>query len=65
MNFNLDSTEEQSAKEFMKKHENCYLTSTIGGKFTFIITPTGLGPIVSIRCNVCNEEKDITNCNNW
>lgn len=31
MNFNLDSIEEQSAKEFMKKHKNCYLKSTIGG----------------------------------
>lgn len=65
MNFCLDDIEEKSANKFIDKHKDCYLKSTIGGKFTFIITPTGLGLIVSIKCNVCNEEEDITNCTNW
>lgn len=70
--FELDSKETTAAKEFIEKHKNCCkeklgkeFFSTTGGGFTYIITPTGLGICVSIRCNSCGKIKDITNSNNW
>ena len=49
----------------MKEHEDCSFTSAIGGKFSYIITPTGLGECVSIRCNACEAIKDITDIESW
>lgn len=71
MKFELTENEERAYKEFYKQHKNCCDTflgkpffSTTGGQFTFIITPTGLGLIISVKCNVCGKIKDITD-NNW
>ena len=61
----MTKNEEKEAKEFMEKHKDCSFTSAIGGKFSYIITPTGLGECVSIRCNSCNTTKDITNVESW
>lgn len=70
--FTLNETESQSAEEFIKEHKNCckeklgkeFFSST-GGGFTYIITPTGLGFCISIRCNSCGEIKDITDSESW
>ena len=63
--YNMTKNEEKEAKKFMKEHENCSFTSSIGGKFSYIITPTGLGECVSIRCNACEAIKDITDIESW
>lgn len=62
----------QSLKEFYTKHKTCpydYLNkpfySSTGGQYSFTVTPTGLGPIVKVKCNACNKEIDITNNSNW
>lgn len=62
----------EALEEFRAKHKNCLpkhlgkkFFSTTGGQYSYIITPTGLGPCVEVRCNACNETKDITNCDNW
>lgn len=62
MNYNIESSD---WKEFREKHKDCEFTSTTGGKFSFIITPTGLGPIIEVRCNSCDKIEDITNIDNW
>jgi len=62
MDFKVDDKE---FEEFREKHKDCEFTSTIGGKFSFIITPTGLGPVIEVRCNSCNAIKNITNIDNW
>jgi hypothetical protein len=62
MNYNIEDSE---WKEFREKHKECELTATIGGKFSFIFTPTGLGPIVEVRCNKCGKQEDITNYDVW
>lgn len=71
MNLKFDNKEEKAYKEFIKKHKNCCemflgkpFFSTTGGQFTFIITPTGLGNIINVKCNACGKIQDITN-NNW
>lgn len=61
-----------AAGEFRKEHKDCCKKilgkehfSTTGGAFTYIITPTGLGNIIKIKCNSCNEIKDITDAESW
>jgi hypothetical protein len=52
-------------EKFREKHKDCEFISTTGGKFSFIITPTGLGPVVEVRCNSCDKIEDITDIDNW
>ena len=71
--FKLDEVETERAHEFIKTHdhkedfkkENKLDFSTLGQQFTYKITPGGFGPLVSIKCNYCGGEKDITNTENW
>ena len=65
VSFSLTDLEEERLEEFYDKHCDCPFTSGAGGKYTFIITPTGFGPCISIRCNSCEEEKDITDWESW
>ena len=72
MIFRLNEKEAQNANDFMKEHKNCckeklgkpFFSST-GGQFSYTITPTGLGLGISIKCNACGEQKDITNSEDW
>lgn len=72
INFTLNETESKCADEFYKKHKDCcskltrkrFFSST-GGELSYIITPTGLGNCITIRCNSCGEEKEITDTSNW
>ena len=69
----LDEVESERARKFIKKHahkadfkkENKLCFSTLGQQFTYKITPGGFGSLVSIKCNHCGKEKDITNIKNW
>lgn len=65
--FKLTRKEEELAKGFSNKHLECAKTypTTIGGYLTYLITPTGIAPIVSIKCNICGEENDITDYESW
>lgn len=65
MEFKLTEEQDKKAREFISEHYKCQFTSTIGGKFSYIFTPTGLGDIVTIQCNSCNETKDMTDVENW
>jgi hypothetical protein len=67
MRFELNEREKESAEIFEKKHLNCAKKhpSTIGGAVTYCFTPTGVGLSISIKCNVCNKEKDITDYESW
>lgn len=61
----LTDKELQDIDSFKNKHKNCVFTATVGGKFTYIITPTGLGNCIEIRCNACGKQVDITDISNW
>ncbi len=37
----------------------------IGGKFTYEFTPTSLGIVVIVRCNICKEKTDVTDYESW
>lgn len=66
MTFELD--EKQSRKvtrwqnTLLKDEANC---GAIGGRFTYSITPTGLGLIVKVIDNVTKKELDVTDYENW
>lgn len=68
----LSAKEYEESNEFQKKHRDCcrrvlgkeFFSST-GGGFSFIVTPTGIGDCITIRCNSCGEEKDITDTSSW
>ena len=65
LTFHLNSTEVEEYKNFVKEHKKCNCSATIGGKISIIFTPTGLGNAKTVKCNVCGEEKEITDVSNW
>ena len=65
--FKLNEVEQTAANDFIEKHLTCVKQhpSTIGGGISYIFTPTGVGTIVEIRCNICGTKTDITDYGNW
>ena len=65
--FNLTEKENLEIAKWNNQHKKvCAPNYTaIGGRLTYRFTPTGLGVIVSVKCNDCGEIKDITETNNW
>lgn len=64
MDFRISELEENTLKEFAELHRDCK-NATIGGKFTYMFTKTGLGTIVEVRCNVCGEINVLSDSSDW
>ena len=65
---NLDPKEQKLASIFKRLHKRCHtgIRTTEGDyKFSYIVTPNGVGQILEIRCNICGDIADITNTENW
>jgi hypothetical protein len=63
---NYTEKQEAQIKEFKNKHEKC--RKKRGGsccQFTYLETPTGIGTIDEIRCNVCNKILNFTDVDSW
>ena len=60
--FELTYEESKKAIDWIKNHKKeCKLSSgTIGGRFSYSFTPTGLGPLPSVQC-ACGESETLTN----
>lgn len=73
LNFALTKIETERAINFIEKHNHSEEFkkqgklgfSTMGMQFTYIITPGGLGNSVSIKCNHCDQQEDISDIDNW
>lgn len=65
LTFSLNSVEVEEYEKFVNEHKKCNCSATIGGKISIVFTPTGLGDAKSVKCNVCGEEKEITDVSNW
>ena len=66
MVFKLNDKEEAAAEEFMQQHRHPEINKgAIGGHMEFIFTPTSIGDACSIRCDICGEEKNITDYDCW
>lgn len=61
----LTPKEQKRIKDFIQEHKDCIFTSSIGGKISYIVTPTGIGSIIEVRCNACGKQKDITDIDCW
>ena len=66
MEFKLKEKEAQAAEEFEKKHRHPDVgKGAIGGHINYIFTPTSIGVGVSMHCNICEVEENITDYDNW
>lgn len=65
--FDLNEKEEQSANEWIKKQKEKKKspTTTIGGRFSYKFTPTGIANGVIIIDNLLKEEQDISDYDCW
>ena len=63
--FTLNTNEVNEYYKFIDEHKKCESSTTIGGKISIIITPTGLGNTKVVKCNACGKEKEITDISNW
>ena len=66
-NFTVPDDEATKYQKWREEHnEVCPQTEVgaIGGKFTWLFTPTGLGCILRLKC-ACGEEIDLTDYENW
>jgi len=63
--FELDYEESKRATDWIKKHnKKCKLSSgTIGDKFSYIFTPTGIGIFSTLNCP-CGESFNRTDIGN-
>lgn len=59
--FQMNEVEQARAEEFVKKHHHNHTMTT----FTYSFTCTGVGTAVSIKCNNCGEEENITDYDCW
>ena len=66
MVFKLNDKEEVAAEKFLQKHRHPEINKgAIGGGIQFIFTPTYIADACSIRCDICGEEKNITDYDSW
>lgn len=64
--FKLSEKENELAEKFLQEHIHPEIyKGAIGGHINFIFTPTSIGDAVSIKCNICDTIKNITDYNNW
>ena len=61
----LSPKEKNNLNKFHIKHNKCKSNLAIGVRFTYLITPSGLGTFVSVRCNICNDIKNINDFEDW
>ncbi len=66
MIFKLEGTELEAAEVFInsQKEKDPHLP-TVGERWTYHFTPTGLGMIVSIKDNLLHDTQDLTDWTCW
>jgi hypothetical protein len=67
LTFTVEDTEVEDANKWMKeqKEKHPHQGTTIGGRFSYKFTPTGLGVAVSICDNLTGESEDVTDVSMW
>ena len=61
----LSPNEDKDSKEFKLKHCSCRNKHGLVGHYSYILTPTGIGYVLEIKCNRCGEIKNITDYDTW
>ena len=67
LTFTVEADELKVAKKWIKKQKEKHGSEvgTVGDRFSYKFTPTGLGVIVSIVDALTGESKLLTNFDNW
>ena len=64
--FILAEKEYEEASNFENKHIHKEINKgAIGGGLIISFQPNGLGNVVTIKCDICGEEKNITDYDIW
>lgn len=64
--FTLNEKEAYKYQKFIAKHKSCRTNvGATGGGYTIMFTPTGLGNLIVVKCDICGAEKNITDISCW
>ena len=62
--FSLTDQEAMLAEVFSREHRHENMNKgAIGGHISYTFTPNAIGTSVVIRCNICDQEENITEYN--
>ncbi len=62
MNFELTKAQTQQYNDWVNHCDTP--AGTIGGRISFVFTPTGLGTCIEIQC-ICGEKLNVTEYDSW
>lgn len=66
MSLHVFSEKEMAAAEqFRKEHFASCQSNSRATSFEYVLTGTGIGTAITIRCPMCGKEKNITDYSNW
>lgn len=65
MKFELTGSELELCDKFRSKMERIEDSSTIGGRFSYVFTPNGIGMTVEILDNLLDRSLDVTDYSRW
>lgn len=64
--FKLNELENELAEEFINNHRHPEIyKGAIGGHIEYTFTPTSIGDACTIKCTICDEQKNITDYTSW
>jgi hypothetical protein len=63
MKLEFSNKENKERIEFINNHKECHKLNPFNIKY--ICQETGIGTTITIRCIVCHESKNITDCESW
>ena len=64
MKFELSESEHAKAKEWIESKPKTY-GGAIGGRFSYVFTPTSIGTSVKVVDNLDKSELDVTDYDMW
>lgn len=63
--FGVSKEDSLKIKEWIASHDPHLRSSTFGGAFTYLFTPTSIGTISTVRCDGCGGEFDFSHTDEW
>lgn len=68
INFAITGAELEAVEEFKIKHRASCTNKhnlTAGEYWSYTFIPGGIGTVITIKCNLCGEEEDVTDVSKW
>ncbi len=60
-----DAVDQKKLSEWFSSIDFNRYTGAIGGRFTYMMTPTSIGTVFKVRDNLTLDEIDVTNYKDW